>query len=492
MGVYKRSIITEAGNQVLAKAVAGELALNFSHARTSSYAYAEGTDYTKLTSLQEVKQEIIPSNVKVINDTTVSVRLLFGNEAVESAYLIQNIGLYVMDGDEERLFSVSAAIQPDQMPAYDGVAPSSFIYNVSLPVSQAESMTLQINPAGTATTEDILELEESIQGLEESKVTGDGGSISDTETAVEEPTSAADKYPEIQASGGTTKTIFGKLARWVKSLKADKVDVSGGDIKDTKVSEFTASTAQWPVPAAGEAPKTLWGKVKKFCEDFKTWSAGVCLLAQLVSNTTTNNANLPASAAAVYQLAQAMLGYAPKAHASSATTYGAGNASNFGHVKLSDNYTSSAGAAANGVAASSKALADAYSVLNTKKLGKVTYGTRSAATAEQAISTSGTIMHNNEPEVPFDCYVIAHYHLLLESTSSRAAVYWILSGAYIQGNESWNGSVSSRHSFDKTFIFEAAKGQTIQLTMTDSNGVGIKSLGNNTSWNRYSFLFIPK
>ncbi len=207
--------------------------------------------------------------------------------------------------------------------------------------------------------------DQELQSLEESKVTGDGGSISDTETAVVEPTDAT-KYPELQASGGTTKTIFGKLARWVKSLKADKVDVSGGDIKDTKVSEFTASTAQWPVPTAGEEPKTLWGKVKKFFEDFKTWSAGVCLLAQLVSNTTTNNSNLPASAAAVYQLAQAMLGYAPKSHASTDTTYGKGDASHFGHVELSDNYTSSAGAAANGVAASSKALADAYSVLNTK------------------------------------------------------------------------------------------------------------------------------
>ena len=206
--------------------------------------------------------------------------------------------------------------------------------------------------------------DQELQSLEESKVTGDGGSISDTETAVVEPTDAT-KYPELQASGGTTKTIFGKLARWVKSLKADKVDVSGGDIKDTKVSEFTASTAQWPVPTAGEEPKTLWGKVKKFFEDFKTWSAGVCLLAQLVSNTTTNNSNLPASAAAVYQLAQAMLGYAPKSHASTDTTYGKGDASHFGHVELSDNYTSSAGAAANGVAASSKALADAYSVLNT-------------------------------------------------------------------------------------------------------------------------------
>lgn len=92
--------------------------------------------------------------------------------------------------------------------------------------------------------------------------------------------------------------------RALKELETNKVGAEGGDIKDTKVSEFTASSVQWPVPAAGEAPKTLWGKVKKFFEDFKTWSTGVCLLAQLVSNTSTNNSNLPASAAAVYQLGQ--------------------------------------------------------------------------------------------------------------------------------------------------------------------------------------------
>ena len=48
----------------------------------------------------------------------------------------------------------------------------------------------------------------------------------------------------------------------------------------------------------------------------------------------------------------------PKNHASTATTYGLGTASNYGHVKLSDSYISSGGAASNGVAASSKALVD--------------------------------------------------------------------------------------------------------------------------------------
>lgn len=52
-------------------------------------------------------------------------------------------------------------------------------------------------------------------------------------------------------------------------------------------------------------------------------------------------------------------GKAPKAHASSATTYGIGTGSNYGHVKLSDS-TSSTSAASAGIAASPKAVKDAY------------------------------------------------------------------------------------------------------------------------------------
>lgn len=52
----------------------------------------------------------------------------------------------------------------------------------------------------------------------------------------------------------------------------------------------------------------------------------------------------------------------PTAHAASTTTYGAGTASNYGHVKLSDSYTSSGGAASASVGASSKAVYDSYMV----------------------------------------------------------------------------------------------------------------------------------
>lgn len=237
MGVYKKAIITDAGEALRARAVAGEVSMQFSHAKTSTYVYPDGTDLTKLTDLQEIRQTVIPSNVQITNDTLISVRSLFGNEQINEAYLIQNVGVYATDGENEILFAVCQAITPDQMPAYDGVAPSSFIYNVQLTVSQAAQISLVINTAGTATTQDVLELEQK------------------------------------------------------------KVNGNGGDISETVIAATEKSQAEYPVPAAGDSAKTVLGKVQKFFGDLRNWMTGVCLLGQIVNNCVTDNAKLPLSAA---------------------------------------------------------------------------------------------------------------------------------------------------------------------------------------------------
>lgn len=237
MGVYKKAIITDAGEALRARAVAGEVSMQFSHAKTSTYVYPDGTDLTKLTDLQEIRQTVIPSNVQITNDTLISVRSLFGNEQINEAYLIQNVGVYATDGENEILFAVCQAITPDQMPAYDGVAPSSFIYNVQLTVSQAAQISLVINTAGTATTQDVLELEQK------------------------------------------------------------KVNGNGGDISETVITTAEESQAEYPVPAAGDSAKTVLGKVQKFFADIRNWMTGVCLLGQIVNNCVTDNAKLPLSAA---------------------------------------------------------------------------------------------------------------------------------------------------------------------------------------------------
>lgn len=293
MGVYKKAVITEAGEALAARAVSGEVTIQFSHAGTSSYAYSEGTNLKKLTELQDVKQTVIPSNVQIANDTLISIRSMFDNSEITQEYLIQNVGIYASDGETEILFAVCQAATPDQMPAFNGVAPSSFIYNVQISIAQAEQLSISISTAGTATVQDVLDLEKK---MEEKKLDSSGGDASDTVASVEEPNSEEEKYPDI-GSKGSMKNILGNLYRWVKTLKADKVDSAGGDTAETVISAFEASSENFPVPAVKEKAKTRWGKVKKFCEDFRAWMTGVCLLGHIVNNCVTNNPNLPLSAA---------------------------------------------------------------------------------------------------------------------------------------------------------------------------------------------------
>ena len=91
-----------------------------------------------------------------------------------------------------------------------------------------------------------------------------------------------------------------------------------------------------------------------------------------LSNTYTSSISggnadggLAASQNALYN---AYTNRAPISHASNATTYGQGNASNFGHVKLSNAYASAVtgGDAAGGIAAAQNALYTAYNTLKTR------------------------------------------------------------------------------------------------------------------------------
>lgn len=78
---------------------------------------------------------------------------------------------------------------------------------------------------------------------------------------------------------------------------AKKADAEGGDISNTLISNADEIKTEYPVPAAGDSPKTFLGKMKKFCTDIKNWMSGVCLLGQIVNNCVTDNAKLPLSAA---------------------------------------------------------------------------------------------------------------------------------------------------------------------------------------------------
>lgn len=162
MGVYNSAILTTAGQTLIANALGGGGTVQFTSVQTSSYAYPAGTNIAALTSLQDVQQTVDPFSAQVFNDTMIQVSSRFDNSAVSEAYLIQTLGIFAQLGSEPAvLFAVVQATTPDQMPASSAVSPSAFIFNIQITVQQASSISVTVNPAGTATVQDILNLEQN-------------------------------------------------------------------------------------------------------------------------------------------------------------------------------------------------------------------------------------------------------------------------------------------------------------------------------------------
>lgn len=163
MGAYKAAVVTEGGQNLIAQVLATNKALAFTSAKTSNYAYPSGTNITALTGLQDVVQSTQPFKAQAINDNVAQVSVRFDNDGITQQYQIQTIGLYAkIEDGEEILFSVIQAITPDEMPVQSSVSPSAFIYNIQSTVQNASQITITVNPAGTATVQDILDLENPV------------------------------------------------------------------------------------------------------------------------------------------------------------------------------------------------------------------------------------------------------------------------------------------------------------------------------------------
>ena len=131
-----------------------------------------------------------------------------------------------------------------------------------------------------------------------------GGDVSVTKTSVTEPADST-KYPAIPATGGALRTMLGYLTRWVKSLKDDKVDISGGDIANTKVSAIATSTASFPTLTVNDTVKTIVGKINKWFSDC-TAKFGNYVLKSMITNQQVNSTNNIPTSALVYAMQQAI------------------------------------------------------------------------------------------------------------------------------------------------------------------------------------------
>ncbi|WP_405352353.1 phage tail protein [Ruminococcus sp.] len=156
MGKYNGAVITAAGQNLIAQAIAESKTVTFTTAQASSHVYPSSTDFEALTALTDVESTVNINYAGVYSDTIVQVSARFDNDGVETAYLINTLGFFAQLGtDTPILFAVSTAVTPDQMPVFDAGNPSAFIYNMQMTVQNANSINLSVNPAGTVTVEQL-------------------------------------------------------------------------------------------------------------------------------------------------------------------------------------------------------------------------------------------------------------------------------------------------------------------------------------------------
>jgi len=166
MAEFKQLIITNKGQALMAKMLAGTGNIQFTKISVSDTTYTDA-QLPGLTSLSGVKQSTLISKVIRTNEVAVQVEGAVTNTDLSSGYYMRTIGLYALDPDDgEILYAVTNASQAGYMPPYNGITVSGAFFKLVTTVSNADNVTLEVDPAAVATIGDIQDLQQQISDLQ--------------------------------------------------------------------------------------------------------------------------------------------------------------------------------------------------------------------------------------------------------------------------------------------------------------------------------------
>ena len=166
MAQYSRLVITNDGQALMAKMIAGSGNIDFTKMCSSSTQYQEN-QLQDLTAISDIKQTTLVSKVSRTNNVAIKVEAAFSNADITTGYYMRTLGLYAVDPDKGEIL-YAACIETTNncyMPPYNGVTVSAAYIQVYTTVGNAESVSLEVNPGAYATIGDIQALEAEIADL---------------------------------------------------------------------------------------------------------------------------------------------------------------------------------------------------------------------------------------------------------------------------------------------------------------------------------------
>lgn len=166
MAEYSKLVITNDGQALMAKMIAGSGNIDFTKICSSSTQYQEN-QLQSLTALSNIKQTTLVSKVSRTNNVAIKVEAAFSNVDITTGYYMRTLGLYAVDPDKGEIL-YAACIETSNncyIPPYNGVTVSAAYIQLYTTVGNADSVSLEVNPGAYATIGDIQELEAEIADL---------------------------------------------------------------------------------------------------------------------------------------------------------------------------------------------------------------------------------------------------------------------------------------------------------------------------------------
>lgn len=169
MAEFNKLTITNKGQALMAKLIAGKTTVEFTKVSSSTNVYTEA-QILALTSLANIKQTVKISKITRINNVAVQIEAAMENSNLTSGYNMNSIGLYAKDPDEgEILYAVASVTTTDKgayMPPFNGLSVSGAFLKLTTTVSNSNNVSLTVDQAATATVGDIVDLQKQISDLQ--------------------------------------------------------------------------------------------------------------------------------------------------------------------------------------------------------------------------------------------------------------------------------------------------------------------------------------
>lgn len=166
MSEFRQLIITNKGQSLMAKLIAGKANVTFTKVAASATTYND-SQIPALTALSNIKQQVAVSKVTRINSVAVQVDAAMENSALTTGYYMNSLGLYANDPDEgEILYAVAGANVGAYMPPYNGITVSGAYLKLVTTVSNASNVSMTVDPAAVATVGDINALQAEITDIQ--------------------------------------------------------------------------------------------------------------------------------------------------------------------------------------------------------------------------------------------------------------------------------------------------------------------------------------